>query len=686
MTKNISQEINKNPLLKKWETRHQTPPFNKIKTRHFLPAIKTAITEAKKEVEKIISNTEEPDFKNTVVALEMSGNKLSDIRGVFFNLLSADTSNDLQDSAQKIMPLLTEYGNFISLNEKLFEKIKTVYQNNDIYKLSAEDHRLLEITYKSFVRSGANLNGKAKKRYAEITTELSQLSLQFGDNVLVETNNYSLHINDKNDLAGLPETAIEASEQLAKSNKKDGWMFNLQFPSYFPFIQYANNRKLREEIFKAFGSRANKDNDNNNTEVIKKFVNLRLEKAKLLGYKTHAEYVLAERMAENPETVYDFLGELHQASQQAAKDDFKEVENLARKQGFKENIERWDLAYFNEKLKTEKFGFKEEEVKPYFQLEKVTEGIFDLIKKLYGLSFKENKEIQVYHEDVTAYEVFDSEGSFLSILYMDFFPRESKRGGAWSGSYREQSNVDDKEVRPIITIVCNFTKPTESKPSLITFNEFTTFAHEFGHALHGMLANTVYPGLSGTNVYWDFVELPSQIHENWCFEKEWLDTFVQHYETGKKIPQALLQKVINARNYHAGYLCERQLGLGMNDMAWHSITMPFDGEITEFESKAMAPYEVLPPVEGNSTSTSFSHIFAGGYSAGYYSYKWAEVLDADAFSLFKEKGIFDAETAKSFRKNILEKGGTEHPMELYKKFRGQEPTVDALLIRSGLKK
>ncbi len=674
-----------NPFLVEWDTPHQTPPFQNIKHEHFIPAIDATLIEAKAEVDAIISNEAKPTFQNTVVALEVSGERLERVTGVLFNLNSAETNDTIQAIAREVSPKLSEFSNYVSLNEKLFGKVKSVYEEREQLNLNQEDMQLLEKKYLGFVRSGSNLTGEAKKRYAEITTELSKLSLQFGENVLAETNSFQLLITDKNDLAGLPESECEAAAQMAKAKGKAGWLFTLQGPSYVGFMKYADNRKLREQMYRAYTSRGFQKNDKNNEEIIRKTANLKLEKAQLLGFKNHAEYVLAERMAENPQRVNDFLNQLHAASRPVAEREFAEVVAFAKKHGLQDQLERWDWSYYSEKLKIAHYGFDEQQVKPYFQLEKVQAGVFDLATRLYGLTFKVNKTIPVYHSDATAYEVFDQDGSFLSVLYLDFFPREGKSGGAWMNDLRPESKVNGKEIRPIITVVCNFTKPTDTKPSLLTFNEVTTFLHEFGHALHGMMANTVYPGLSGTNVYRDFVELPSQVMENWATQKEWLDLFAVHYQTGEKIPAELVKKLIDAENFQAGYASERQLSFGMNDMAWHSITKPMNGDIVEFEQKAIAATELFEPVAGSCLSSAFSHIFSGGYAAGYYGYKWAEVLDADAFSMFKKNGIFDKATATSFRKNILERGGTEHPMKLYKAFRGQEPSIEPLLERSGLK-
>ncbi len=682
----IKEKKASNPLLTEWKTVHETPPFTEIRHEHYMPAIDLLLADARKEADAVINNPEAPTFENTIVALEETGKKLNRATTILFNLNSAETDDTIQAITREISPKLSDYHNYISLNEKLFHRVKTVYNNKGKLNLNQEDLKLLDDSYKGFVRSGANLEGPAKVRFAEINTELSQLSLEFGENVLAETNTYQLVITDQKDLAGLPESEIEAAAQLAKAKKKVGWMINLQGPGYIAFMKFADNRKLREEIYKAYNSRAFHQNKNNNEEIVRKIVNLRLERAKLLGFSNHAAFVLEERMAENPEKVNAFLEQLHEASRPAALKDLADVKEYAAKHGFTEQLERWDLNFWSEKLKNERYGFDEEAVKPYFRLDKVIGGVFELANRLYGITFKETKDIQVYHPDVKAYEVFDKDGSFLSVLYLDFFPRDGKRGGAWMTEYRPQSNLHGKSIRPVVSIVTNFTKPTETKPSLLTFYEVTTFLHEFGHGLHGMFANTVYEGLSGTSVYRDFVELPSQIMENFATEKDFLDIFAAHYQTGEKIPAELVQKLIKSKNFQSGIFSERQLSFGMNDMAWHSITEPMTGSVVEFERKALAPTDIFQPLDGYCISTSFSHIFAGGYAAGYYGYKWAEVLDADAFSVFKQNGIFDRATAESFRKNILEKGGTAHPMELYKAFRGQEPSIDPLLEREGLVK
>lgn len=673
-----------NPLLKAFETPHQTAPFQLIRNEHFLPAFEASIAEAKNEIEQITSNAEAPTFENTIVALDTAGERMGIINSIFFNLNSAETNDEIQQIAQQVAPMMTEFANDVSLNKALFARINKVYEQKNQLGLNDEQNTLLEKTFKRFVRSGTNLSESDKQRYREITKELSTLGLKFGENVLAETNAFQLHVTNRDELSGLPDWVLESAAQLARSENKEGWIFTLQYPSYVPFMKYADNSALREKMYKAFTSKGNHGDQYDNNENIRRIVELKLEKARLLGYRTHAEYQLAERMAETPERVEQFLQELHEASHPFAEKDFAEVQEFARQAGLKGMLQRWDWAYYSEKLKNEKYGFNEEEVKPYFELNHVIGGVMGLAKQLYGLSLKENKDIPVYHQDVKAYEVIDENGEFLAVIYMDFHPRKGKRSGAWMTEYRSQSNVNGKSVRPHASIVMNFTPPTDSMPALLTFDELTTFAHEFGHALHGMLSRCTYPGLAGTSVFWDFVELPSQIHENWCYEKEWLDQFAVHYQTGEKIPAELIEKIVRAKNFQSGYMSERQISFSLLDMAFYTQTEK-PGNIKELELAAIAPTELFGPVEGSLMSTSFSHIFAGGYDAGYYSYKWAEVLDADAFSVFQEKGIFNREVANSFRENILEQGGSQHPMILYKAFRGQEPTVDALLKRSGLK-
>lgn len=684
-TMNIQATHTNNPLLLPFNTLHGTAPFTKIRNEHFMPAFEESIREARSEIQAILDNPDAPDFENTIEALERSGRRLSMIRKIFFNLNSAETSEEIQQIAQKAAPVLAEFGNDISLNEDLFRRVKKVYEQKDQLTLVPEQQTLLENTYQGFIRNGANLDEEGKERYRTITATLSKIGLQFQQNVLAETNAFELHLTNQEDLSGLPEFVREAAALTAKEKNREGWIFTLQHPSYVPFMKYADKRELREKMFRAFSSKGNRGNEYDNKELIRQLTALNLEKARLLGYPSHAAFKLERRMAGNPQQVEKFLQELHLASRPFAEKEFTEVQQFAAKIGFEGKVQRWDWSYYSEKLKNARYGFNEEEVKPYFKLENVIGGVFGLAHTLYGLQLKQNDKIEVYHPDVKAYEVFNQQGELVAVLYLDFFPREGKRSGAWMTDYRDQYMEKNNNIRPHISIVTNFTKPTETKPSLLTFDEVTTFLHEFGHALHGMLSQCRYSETSGTNVYWDFVELPSQIHENWAYEKEWLDRFAVHFQTGEKLPEELIKKIVAAQNFQAGYLSERQLSFGMLDMAYYSLDEPLSDDIAAFERKAIASTELFDPVEGLLQSTSFSHIFAGGYDAGYYSYKWAEVLDADAFSLFKKNGIFDKATANSFRSNILEKGGSEHPMVLYKRFRGQEPTVNALLERSGLK-
>ncbi len=680
-----TQNTEQNPLLTEWNTPHQTIPFNATKIEHFTPALDKALEIAYTEIDEIIENTDEPTFANTILAMEESGQRLYLVNSIMEALGSSLSSPKLMECLKDAAPKMAKFSSYISLNEKLFEKVKKLYEKRSQLNLDSESLKLLEDNYTGFVRSGANLKGKDKKRYEEITADLSELSLTFGDNVLNDTNAFSYHITNEKDLAGLPDYVIEAAADLAKSKSKDGWMFSLQFPSFYPVLVHADNRKIRKDLFFANATRANQDNQYNNQEIIRKITALRLELANLLGFATFADYVLDQRMAKSVKAVTDFIQNLHHASKPKANEEFETVKKYAQKLGFKEELKNWDLAYYSEKLKQEKFGFKEEELKPYFRLEKVTEGVFGLFNTLYGISFKPNYNIQVYHEEVKVYEVFDADESLLGILYQDFHPRESKRNGAWCGHFVPQSKLNGKVVHPHVYIVGNFTKPTKTKPALLTHREVQTYLHEMGHAMHELLSNTTYPSLAGTNVYWDFVELPSQIHENWSYEKEWLNTFATHYETGEKIPEHLIHKIIEAKNFQAASASERQLSLGMCDMAWHSITEPIKISIKDFEHEAMKDASFFPRIEETSTSTSFGHLFSGGYAAGYYSYKWAEVLDADAYAYFKEHGIFSKEVGMKFRNEILSKGGSKHPMELYINFRGKEPSIDALLERSGLK-
>lgn len=676
----------KNPLLENYSAPYQTPPFGHIRIEHYEPAFTQSIAEATEEIQAIAASPEPPTFENTIAALDNAGEKLGEISAIFFNLNSAHTNEEMQQIAQRISPQLTAYSNQIYMNPELFKRVQQVYSQRESLFLTPEQKTLLDQTYKAFIRGGAGLNEADQKRYEEISMELSRLHLKFDENTLAETNDFTLHLTSAEDLAGLPASAIETAALTAHEQGREGWIFTLHAPSYIPFMKYADNRSLREKMYRAYTSRGNRGNEHDNNEIIRRITALRLDKANLLGYATYADFVLANRMAQTPDTVFQFLEELFEASHPYALKEKEEVEQLARKTGFEGTLERWDWAYYSNKLKLEKYALSDEMLKPYFQLEQVQKGVFGLATVLYGLKFRENRQIPVYHEDVKAFEVYDRDDSFLAVLYVDFFPRESKSGGAWMTEYRPQYVKDGKDVRPVISLVMNFTKPTDQKPALLTFDEVTTFLHEFGHALHGMLSRITYPSLSGTNVYRDFVELPSQIMENWALEKEWLDQWAVHYETGKKIPQDYVNKIREAANFQSGYQSDRQLSFATVDMAWHTITTPIGESVQAFEDQAMSKTEIFPPVPSASFSTAFGHIFGGGYAAGYYSYKWAEVLDADAFSVFQERGIFDPATAASFRKNILEKGGSEHPMVLYERFRGQKPAIDALLKRSGLKK
>ena len=673
----------KNPLLEQFNTPFESIPFSKIKSEDYKPAFEEAVKMARKEIQDIIENKEKPSFENTIEAMELSGEILNQTSHAFFNLLHAETNEILQETAQYISPILSEFSNDIRLNPVLFEKIKKVFEERNDIDLTTEQNRLLEKTYLSFARNGANLPDDKKEKLRSIDMKLSKLSLDFGNNVLAETNDYVLHLTDENDLKGLPDYAIEQAKKEAESRNKDGWIITLQAPSYVPFMTYADNRELRKELSIAYGKRSFQDNEFNNEEIVKEIVKLRLERANLLGYKTHADFVLEESMAKSPEIVNEFLADLLKKSKSFGVKEVEELKAFAKELDGIEDFQRWDHSYYAEKLKKEKFDFSEEELKPYFSLDNVIKGVFTISNKLFGLTFTEISNVDKYHEDVKVYEVLDDKNEHLALLYADFFPRAGKKAGAWMTSFRGQSKLHGKQKRPHISIVCNFTKPTDSKPSLLTFNEVTTLFHEFGHALHGMLANTVYQSLSGTNVYRDFVELPSQFMENFCFEREALELFAKHYETGEIIPQELIDKVKKASNYMEAYQTVRQLSFGILDMAYHSQTDLEVDDVSQFENKAFEPTDLYPITEGTNMSVSFSHIFNGVYSSGYYSYKWSEVLDADAFDYFKENGIFNAEIAKKF-KTLLEKGGSVDPMKLYKEFRGKEPNSQALLKRAGL--
>ncbi|MFH6996085.1 M3 family metallopeptidase [Flavobacterium sp. FlaQc-48] len=673
-----------NVLLSKFTTKHNTAPFSQIKIEDYIPSFQEGIALAKAEIDAIVNNPEPPTFENTVVAMDYAGDILDRLSSIFFNLNSAETNDEMQKIAQEVSPLLSEFGNDITLNAALFAKIKAVYDQKETLNLNPEQTTLLDKKYKSFSRNGANLPEDKKDKLREIDKELSKVSLQFGENILAETNAFELHLTDEKDLAGLPEGTIEAAKLLAKSQEKEGWIFTLDYPSYLPFLTYADNRELRKKMAIAFGARSFQNNEFDNQENVLKIAKLRFERANLLGYKTHAHFVLEERMAESPEKVFSFLNDLLAKAKPAAQKEFAELTAFAKELDGIEQLEKWDGAYYSEKLKQQLFNLDDEKLKPYFQLEKVLNGAFTVAKKLYGLTFTEVFDIDKYHEEVTTYEVTDAENNLVSIFYADFFPRKGKRNGAWMTSFKSQSIKDGVNERPHISNVCNFTKPTETKPSLLTFNEVTTLFHEFGHGLHGMLANTVYPSLSGTSVFWDFVELPSQIMENWCYEPEALALFANHYETGEIIPIEYVQKIKESASFQEGLATLRQLSFGLLDMAWHGQDPTSITDLKTFETEQFANTQLYPDVKENAMSTAFSHIFHGGYSSGYYSYKWAEVLDADAFEYFQEKGIFNPEVATKFKDNVLSKGGTEHPMILYKRFRGQEPKPEALLKRAGL--
>ena len=671
-------------LTQKFQTKYDTAPFSQINAVDYKPAFIENIAAAKAEIAAIINNNASPTFENVIEALEFSGNALDRLSSIFFNLNSAETSDEMQKIAQEVTPLLTEFSNDITLNEELFARIKAVYEQKDTLNLSTEQATLLDKKFKSFSRNGALLTDEKKSKLREIDTELAKLKLTYSENVLAETNNYQLHITNEADLKGLPEGTIEAAQTLAKSKDLQGWIFTLDMPSYLPFVTYAENRELRKEIAIAAGKKAFQNNELDNQKITLKIAKLRFERANLLGYETHSHFVLEERMAQNPDKVKSFLNDLLVKAKPAAEREFAQLSAFAKELDEIEQLEKWDGAYYSEKLKQKLFNLDDEKLKPYFQLENVLNGAFTIAGKLYGLTFTEVFDIDKYHEEVTTYEVKDEFGELVSIFYADFFPRKGKRNGAWMTSFKSQYIKDGKNERPHISNVCNFTKPTETKPSLLTFNEVTTLFHEFGHGLHGMLANTVYPSLSGTSVYWDFVELPSQVMENWCYEPEALALFAKHYETGEIIPQEYVEKIKESASFQEGMATLRQLSFGLLDMAFHSNNPTEITNIKAFEKTAFEGTTLYPDVAENCMSVSFSHIFAGGYSSGYYSYKWAEVLDADAFAYFQECGIFNKEVATKFKDNVLSKGGTELPMELYKKFRGQEPKADALLKRAGL--
>jgi peptidyl-dipeptidase Dcp len=671
-----------NPLLKEWNTPYQTPPFAEIKTEHYMPAVKQAMKEAEKNIKAIASSKKKPTFENTIVALEKASALLDKVTSVMYNMNESNTNPDLQKLLLEVSPKITTFSNSIFMNEKLFERVKAVYTGEEMAKLNGEQKMLVEKTYMNFLSTGATLDEDGKKKYKANAEELSKLSQRFKQNVLADNNNYFMHIKDKSELSGLPENVINSAADEAKKRNLEGWVFTLDYPSYGPFMQYADNRERRRELWEAYNSKGNRNNENNNNEIIRNISNLRLEQANILGYKTYADYVLSRRMAETKENVEVFLSDLLKSAMPVAKADVAKVQEYAKKQGADFELQRWDYSYYSEKLKEAEYSFSGEMLRPYFQLDKVRDGIFGLFGMLYGLEFKENADIQVYHPDVKVYEVSDG-GRFMGVLYLDMYPRASKRGGAWKTSFRGQYKENGKDIRPLIQVVCNFSKPVGDTPALLSFDEVETFLHEMGHAIHGMLSDVTYESISGTATYRDFVELPSQIMENWATEPEFLKLFATHYQTNEPLPAEYIEKLKQSENFNSGYYCVRQLSLGLTDMAYHTITAPLTATAEEVERKAMAPTELMPEVDGTVTSTSFSHIFAGGYAVGYYGYKWAEVLDADAFSVFKKNGIFDKATAKKFRTEILSRGGTEHPAVMFKNFMGREPNNEALLIRSG---
>ena len=669
-----------NPLL----TPFETAPFSKIKNEHFSPAIHHFIAVTKTQINEISENKEAPTFKNTIEALDGTGLQLDRITSIFFNLNSAETNDEIQKIAQEISPALSDFKNDLLLNEKLFKRVKQVYENRTSLSLNKEQAMLLKKNYKGFTRNGANLSDKDKETLREIDGKLSKLKLQFGENVLAETNKFYLQITNEKELSGLPDGVIEMAVQTAKEKKMTGWVFTLDYPSYVPFVTYSNLRELRKKITIAFGQRAFKNNVNDNQASILETVNLRHQRAQLLGYPSHAHFVLEERMAKTPEKVLEFLTELLEKAKPAAQSEFKKLEEFAKELDGIDQLEKWDAAYYSQKLKQKLFDLDDEKLKPYFKLENVIEGVFEIAHKLYQLNFKEVYDVDTYHKDVKTYEVTDHNKNFIALFYADFHPRAGKRSGAWMTSFKAQYKSNTKNERPHISNVCNFTKPTKSKPSLLSFNEVTTLFHEFGHGLHGMLANTTYKGLSGTNVSWDFVELPSQLLENWCYEKEALELFAKHYKTDEIIPMELIQKIKASATFHEGMQTLRQISFGLLDIAWHGKDPSNIKNVKEFETLSFSTTQLYPDVKENCMSTSFSHIFQGGYSAGYYSYKWAEVLDADAFQYFKAHGIFNEKIATKFKDTVLSQGGTWDPLELYIKFKGSKPNPEALLVRSGL--
>lgn len=683
MTLNMNSQ---NPFFSKYDAPHNTAPFDKIKNEHFEPAFEKGMKDHSDEIDAIVNNTEAPTFANTVEAYEKSGELLSNVSSVFFNLLSAESDDEMMEISQRMSPKLSEHSNNISLNEKLFQRIKAIYDKRNEAGLTPEQIRLSEKIYESFENRGVTLSAEKKEVYRKLSTDLSKATLEFGQNALKESNKFEMLLSGEAELSGLPQGIKDAASAKAKQKGKEGWMFDLSGPSYLAFMKYADRRDLREKLYMAFSTKCVAGGEFDNQENVRNIANIRLQIANLLGYPDYAAFSLRDKMAKNKDGVYDLLNNLYDAYAGQAKKDVSEVEAFAKKeQDANFVLQPWDWSYYSEKLQTAKYNLNDEMVRPYFELENVKKGVFGLATDLYGVTFKKNADIPVYHEEVEAFEVYDANGKFLSVLYTDFHPREGKRQGAWMTEYKGQYIRDEKDSRPHVSIVMNFTRPTETEPALLTFYEVETFLHEFGHALHGMLTDCTYETLSGTNVARDFVELPSQVMENWLTEKQYLDRFAVHYKTGEKIPAELVQRLVDAANFNAGYLCYRQLSFGYLDMAWHTMQNSFEGDVKDFEKQAMSKTALLPVVDGTNMSTSFGHIFSGGYAAGYYSYKWSEVLDADAFAAFQENGIFDKKTAEAFRQNVLEKGNTEDPMELYIKFRGKAPSIDALLERSGVK-
>ena len=679
----LMASCNTNPLLQESTLPYGAPQFDKIKSEHYMPAFKEGIAQAKAEIDAIVANSAQPDFENTIEAMERSGKTLNKVSSIFFNLLEADSDETLQQIAEEVSPLLNDYQMYVSLNEKLFARVKSVWERKEGLGLAQDQMTLLEKTYKSFTRGGANLQGEDRQKYAQLSEQLSLATIRFGRNVLAATNAYKLNITDEAKLAGMPDYLKELGKQTAEEAGQQGWTFDLSYPSYGPFMRFCDDRELRKEMYLAYNSRGLKE-EGDNTELVKEIASLRLQIANLLGYETYAHYALEERMLKTPSQVNGFLEDLLQASLPKARKEVKAIQDYAAAHGFKGELQSWDFSYWSEKLKNERYTISDAELKPYFRLDDCIDAVFGLAGKLYGLSFEERSDIPVYHPDVKVYDVKNEQGRHMALFYVDFFPRASKRNGAWMTEFRGQSIVDGTEYRPFVSLVTNFSKPTAGEPSLITPDELETLLHEFGHSLHGMLAEGRYESLCGTNVARDFVELPSQIMENWAYEPEFLQGFAKHYKTGETIPAELIEKISASRNYNAAYLQVRQLNFGILDMAWHDQKTMSDKPTVEFEKSVLSRMAVLPDVPGTAISTSITHLFSGGYAAGYYSYKWSEVLEADAFSLFKEKGIFSREVAESFRANILSKGGSEDEAVMYRNFRGHDPEVGALLRKLGI--